>query len=601
MADPIPGLQSRSKLYRVKLPSRVVRFRQFRASGVLDLRQHVVILFKHRGFLWGIALLVALFLFAYGVPGNAILPERDFLDSILVLNFLYSQSVPILDLEAELPGLIGGLSANALALNDLDPSLLSYRILDPFTAAVTVDSVVRLVGFSATYAIVFYQVREFRMGTWFAAGSGLFLALQPYLPSLAATVCFSAVSALAIMNLILNRYTVSSWILLTISSQAAAFISGGFALMIALLAGTAWCYFKRYPPRHRLLVASGILLLGFSVASIRPIYLLSSGFVSHRTSWPSPTNGWLAPSTWRYALNSFLEVIYQGQFDFYSGQRGLPLVMLLMVLVLLLYGLLRNKRFIPTEARRAGRGLAVVLSAIVAVSLVYALELSTLTQFGTSLIVPIALYRIVVFLPLLWSVSVGLSAGVLTSLVPNGLKTILGPILFVAVAVQGILTHQGISGRVQHEIGMETTSVSEYYAVADYLGLARALGREPIDLKVVSFGLDPMKAAFSNYSVMDGYLYNYPLDYKEAFRRVILPELEDRDPRALAYFDDWGSKLYLYRAGNQVTAFPQFDLCALVDLGVEYVLTPKDVELSGEFSLGIEFGQLRAYRIFPGC
>ena len=110
-----------------------------------------------------------------------------------------------------------------------------------------------------------------------------------------------------------------------------------------------------------------------------------------------------------------------------------------------------------------------------------------------------------------------------------------------------------------------------------------------------------MKAAFAGYSVFDGYLYNYPLEYKESFRKVIAPELEARNPEPLASFDGYGSNLYIFQSGDPIDPAPRFDLCALQDLGTQYVLTPRALELSGGYSLAAEYGNLRAYKIHTAC
>jgi len=141
-----------------------------------------------------------------------------------------------------IPNLLGGLDANALVINDLDPTIWAYRILDPFVAAVAVDSISRLVGFAAIYALVYFFVRGTPLATWSATAAGLFFAFLPVLPNLAPSISFTAVASLAILNLITNRYRVISWALLVLSTQIIGFVGGGFALLGLLIVITllAW-------------------------------------------------------------------------------------------------------------------------------------------------------------------------------------------------------------------------------------------------------------------------------------------------------------------------------------------------------------------------
>lgn len=61
---------------------------------------------------------------------------------------------------------------------------------------------------------------------------------------------------------------------------------------------------------------------------------------------------------------------------------------------------------------------------------------------------------------------------------------------------------------------------------------------------VISLGLDPAVATYNGLHTLDGYLANYPLRYKRAFRQVISAELE-RNVRYREYFDHWGSRFFL--------------------------------------------------------
>lgn len=61
---------------------------------------------------------------------------------------------------------------------------------------------------------------------------------------------------------------------------------------------------------------------------------------------------------------------------------------------------------------------------------------------------------------------------------------------------------------------------------------------------VISLGLDPAIATYNGLHTLDGYLGNYPLQYKHAFRQIIAAELA-RDAHYKQYFDDWGNRFFL--------------------------------------------------------
>lgn len=128
------------------------------------------------------------------------------------------------------------------------------------------------------------------------------------------------------------------------------------------------------------------------------------------------------------------------------------------------------------------------------------------------------------FLPMLWAMVLGCSAAIILNTAPKWSKGIQVFVLLILVLLQSVRAHPGVKGKIKAFLGRDVTTLAEYYAVPKYEGLAAELGEDPGQLRVVSIGLDPMKAAFAGYSVFDGYLYNYPLEYKESFRKVIAPE-----------------------------------------------------------------------------
>lgn len=69
------------------------------------------------------------------------------------------------------------------------------------------------------------------------------------------------------------------------------------------------------------------------------------------------------------------------------------------------------------------------------------------------------------------------------------------------------------------------------------------------EIKVVSVALHPAIAEYNGFYCIDGYMSDYPLSYKHAFRRVIASELE-KDSGLQKYFDYWGNRCYLFSAEN---------------------------------------------------
>lgn len=65
------------------------------------------------------------------------------------------------------------------------------------------------------------------------------------------------------------------------------------------------------------------------------------------------------------------------------------------------------------------------------------------------------------------------------------------------------------------------------------------------DTKVIALGMYPSILTYNGMYTCDGYFTSYPLEYKHRFRNVISEELE-KSNELKKYFDDWGSRCYLF-------------------------------------------------------
>ncbi|MCC3156928.1 DUF6044 family protein [Hymenobacter sp. 15J16-1T3B] len=100
--------------------------------------------------------------------------------------------------------------------------------------------------------------------------------------------------------------------------------------------------------------------------------------------------------------------------------------------------------------------------------------------------------------------------------------------------------------------------------------------------RVACLGLPPAVAQLGGFYTLDSYQSTYPLRYKHRFRPLIAGELA-KSPELQRYFDDWGSRCYLFsaelgrnfrvaRADGLVVQHWRFDAAAFRRLGGRYVL-----------------------------
>jgi len=149
-------------------------------------------------------------------------------------------------------------------------------------------------------------------------------------------------------------------------------------------------------------------------------------------------------------------------------------------------------------------------------------------------------------------------------------------------------------------------SFKDYYDTALFDSIQGTIDRERIgdsrtdsgrQTKVACLGLMPSVAQYNGFWTVDGYFFSYPLSYKHRWRQVIQMEL-DKDPQLASYFDDWGSRCYLFcselgcrpncgKSLHKTIRNLSIDTASLSMLGCEYIISA--VEIPDSDSHGLFF------------
>ena len=227
--------------------------------------------------------------------------------------------------------------------------------------------------------------------------------------------------------------------------------------------------------------------------------------------------------------------------------------------------------------------------------------------------------------PMLWYVELALSVSVFLAVAECVLKVIMQKVLPTnnekrdsvqkgllctgkAVFVAGltlfmanyIIHHQNsveYYANVQKVFGKETGQMSyrEFYDHELFAEIEAYIGKEQSTYRVGCLGFVPAIASVNGFYTVDGYSTNYPLEYKYQFREVIEKELE-KNETVKAYYDNWGSRCYLYSAelgldfqilkeDNIVIKNLELDTEALKELGCEYIFSAVEIQNAGETGL----------------
>lgn len=541
--------------------------------------------------------------FAYLPPNRAMFPTHDYLDSEHVLLALRGSDPKFFDLAAEMPSVMGGVPLSALAISDFNVFANLYVLLGSATAASLTEIVVRILGYAGAYVLL----RRFALplGRYFpyiAAAFATSFALAPYWPSLSPTVALQAPFFAGLLTL--RRGPRSTWAFAAVVGYPflSNFALGGFAVtaIVLIIVLSDILRGKRAELRRvRLPLIGAMLALLLSI--MRPLHLVAfADFTSHRTDWRTPSRVVGNPGSGAKFLDAFSGLLESGYYHFASGQRPIVLATFAIACAaILMNGFWSGFGLRDVAARRFFFALLLVL-AITATS---ASEMSGFTALSSRLPIPVQLARFYALLPLAWSVLGATSTAVILK---HGSRfgTLAAAIVVLLVPLSATVQNHAVAARAMSAArfsspqvsvhGWQFSTVDAYYNThaSAFRFLRDEMSREHIT--VVSFGIDPMKAAYAGLNTLDGYHFNYRLEHKRAFRQIIVEELQRVD--RVDYFDFWGNRAYLSFSPDPAQS--RLDFCAASDLGATHVVSRFELP-SEHLTLIDKFEESWVYMIEP--
>lgn len=557
----------------------------------------------NKSFVFSVLVLNGFLLFAYRIPDDSYFPGHDFLDHLYVLYKLRGENPHFFDYSANLFGVLGSIPLSALGISDFSLDANLYVLFDAPVAAVLNEFISRNIAFLGMYFFLQKLIPQIK-SNYVVIAPSLLYAMLPYYPNFELTIAFFPVVAYVVLTSLSERLNPLRILLIFSASLVGNFTYGGFAVLAVVFAFiSVQLMKKKLRTSVRLLTIFLVLTSGYLVGISRLLFLkFGTEFHSHRLSWRSSPDRWFDFSCVPRLVSEFVGISSRGYYHFPSGQSiftklfipGMPLVILLAYLGMQAKILSQKNgaKAIDIGERKLIIG---ILSSILVVNLFYASEASGFTHFENLMQEPFQFKRVAVLLPFLWCVLAGLSLHSLTKHFRQ-----IAVFFLIFVLAQITVSNFGVQKQILNYVGISSIhlTLKEYFDSVAYAGLATKLGSEPSDLKVMSFDLDPMVASLNGYGALDGYVYNYSLKYKNDFRRIVAGELA-ADSSLRDYYDDWGSRVYLFHRDLPVSQV-KLDWCAAKRIGADYILAKVDLGALSNLSLVMEYRNLALYKI-SGC
>ncbi|MFD2629870.1 DUF6044 family protein [Oceanobacillus kapialis] len=526
-------------------------------------------------------IVIAAYVSPYFILGeDAHIRIHDNLDSNIVWYQLLADSGQIFTLPgATLPNVINGLPRSTLP-SGLDAMVWMYVLFEPMTAYAIGQTIMRLAAFFGMYLLLkHHAIRSERMQI-VAIGAALGFALLPYWPSGMLSI---AGLPLALHCFLMLRKDGKNakfyyWIILAIIPFFSNFVLS-FVFFLAVM-GLVWLNDWIRHKRSNWVFFSGIAMM--TVIYLVKNYLLifsmffDAGFTSHRNALS------LGHNTFERSIGLTFENFLYGHTHDTAEQF---LIILPVIGFAFLIAAYRNiKPF----------WLLSLFSFNFLLSLWYAFwywEGWRIVKDNVMVANTFNFSRIHFFDPAIWYICFALALAIIWKHIP------FGKIIAIVLVVAQCMFLFPFNEQNKYS-ALDTPSVEEFYSEALFEEIENYIGENQSEYRVVSIGMHPTIAQYNGFYTLDTYNNSFPLEYKQAFRKVIAGELE-KSPTLENYYDTWGGRLYMYVAEhgkdylftkdrNEPIEQLAIDTEALKELGGDYILSAVPIENSNELGLTFE-------------
>lgn len=498
------------------------------------------------------------------------------------------------------PEMMGGISASGM-----QPSavlfVLLYRMLPVFAAFLTQWTIVLLSGFLGMY----FCAKEITESSILATVSGGLFCMLPHMPIYGLSVAGVPILFCCFIWLYKEKKLLLSFLLLLYFGLTTHLVLIGYAVLGLWLPALVGMILKRKKNRR----GRRWLWLGFGWLTV--IYLVvnhalfsellfgNSSYTSHREELVNqPMEFW---STVREVF-------------FHSAQHAASLhkYLILPVLAILCIGGFLYRKMDREQRDRylaAWGGMILLMFIAVFYGFCHWKPVVDLKNSQTGFLRYFQAERLYWLYPAGWYLEFILCVSLWWNATMEGkLKILNVPLLKLLVLVLVLLpTWQEV--KVNSYLYMNVNQINNGSGITGYISwesyyaedlmqiLENVIDRDMDTYRIAHLGMSPAPALMHGFYTVDGYSNNYSMEYKHRFRQVISKELE-KDEQTRLYFDQWGSRCYLFNGStgstwmlgktkNIVYESLDFDMAALKALGCEYLFSCGEIKNADELGLSL--------------
>jgi hypothetical protein len=536
-----------------------------------------------------------LFVLYHGLDNSCVLIHDNLDGCIAMFKLLATSDVSYFSLNGTIKNVFNGLPVSSFS-SGFSFGVLFYLFLNPIIAYILNEIIMRAVAFFGMYLLLKKHIlpNEEELPV-IAVGVALCFAMLPFWPSGFLSIAGQPLLLYAFLNIIKKKSVWYDWLIIVVFPFYSSLVLAGFAICLMLLIILIYNSARKkinWPG----LIALAILSILYLIANYKLLYIFffDSSFVSHRSEWGSASLT-LGPA--------FIQSAFKSVKNFLGGQYHAASLHTYFVGLSIFIAL-----FCLYKRRKYNNLLFILILSAGLISLFYGFWGMIVRMLpDTVLIRGFQWNRIHYLHPLLWYLAFGLSLSIILRNIKYQ-KFSLYLISFLLVFQLGYnissaspvrmtlinnLRHNALANNLRQKLMHRTHPIhkqltfGEFYSCALFDDIKEYIGKPLESYRVVSIGMHPSIALYNGFYVLDAYISNYPLEYKHKFRKIIEKELS-KNERLQKYFDNWGSRCYVFvdELGRKFTVRKddnikiknlELNTKALKDMGGKYIFSAAEI------------------------
>jgi hypothetical protein len=487
------------------------------------------------GFVAGL-LIVLLYVSPYIVLGqNSHVTIHDNLDSIFTFRTTLIQNGQVFKSQSYIEQIMNGLPRHCFH-SEFDVIVWFLLFFKPFTAYVLNTLLVHLIAFAGMHLLLRNHFLDDEKDALIILGTSLCFATLPFYSMFGLSIAGQPLLLHAFLNLRCKKQKIIDFLIIFIFPFYSSLVLSGIFIVFCL--GIIFLYdsFKSKKINPVFLLGIAILSTTYVAVEYNLIYstLLHKSFISHRTEWDLASRSYNLAEALRVGLKNFL-------FGHYHSTSAHKFILMLSVLT---GGYLLVKKEIQRE--KNVKLLFLLLGVTLIISLFYGfykwdgfiplkekLTILAIFQFD----------RFHYFFPILWCLIFALTLSIVVT-------SRYGKYLVCVLLISQLLYVTATSakkGPCAKSLDAAQITYREFFSEDLFGEIGKFINLPRKDYRVVSIGIHPSITQYNGFYTLDSYQYNYPVEYKHKFRRIIEKEL-NKSSKWQKYFDYWGSRCYVFVA-----------------------------------------------------